>query len=413
LMKSIRSRSAQWGSLLALAFALIGAPSAPVGDGNPTPQVTWKPLFNGRNLDAWEIVNTAKWEVKDGAIITHRSTGDRNGVGWLVTKQDYDDFFLRLKFKPGSEVFNSGILIRDPGHARVGRPAFNGFEIKMAQGENGQEINGCIYALARAYLKRLPGNEWTSFEVQCVGDHITSYINGEKMAETYCRRSYRGAVGLHLHGGPDEVNYEYKDIEIAELPRAPRPFQTMEEKMEEEPGEYAPLWSPGSAEQGLNLRKDDSSAWSLRDGVLTVTGAAADGWAITKKEYSNFILDFSFKASAGGEGGVCVRLPQAASPSGSEAYEFQIAGSDDQNPTGSILGLAPAFTDDYCEKPIARVGNWNQGRIYISGDHIVSYLNLMKVAEIHAGRSGRGAIGFHAIKGVTLAFRNITIKEIR
>ena len=146
----------------------------------------WSPLFNGQNLEGWEVVNGGKWTVEDGQIVARRIASDTRG-GWLVTKKDYQDFSLRLKFRPGTDSFNSGVLIRDPGHAMVSRPAFSGFEIQLQQGEPDANTNGAIYDIARAYPKLIDPQGWSMIEIHCVGDHISSFINGERMAETHTR----------------------------------------------------------------------------------------------------------------------------------------------------------------------------------------------------------------------------------
>ena len=51
-------------------------------------------LFNGKDLQGWEIVNGGKWSVEDGAIVMRRLPGETNGA-WLFTTSDYSDFMLR------------------------------------------------------------------------------------------------------------------------------------------------------------------------------------------------------------------------------------------------------------------------------------------------------------------------------
>ena len=113
----------------------------------------WTKLCNGRDLDGWEKVNTGgSWTVEQGMIVARRTPPDR-GASWLVTKQDYGDFILRLKFKSSTENYNSGILIRDPAHAKLFRPAYSGFEIIIAQGQKDENTNGAIYYVAQAYQR--------------------------------------------------------------------------------------------------------------------------------------------------------------------------------------------------------------------------------------------------------------------
>src|SRR5215468_2792451 len=87
----------------ALALVLIITPACVAADDGFTP------LFNGKDLTGWEIKeNRSKskdpdqWYVKEGGILAAKA-----GSGWLGTKEQYDDFVLKLEWRipPGS---NSG-----------------------------------------------------------------------------------------------------------------------------------------------------------------------------------------------------------------------------------------------------------------------------------------------------------------
>lgn len=201
---------------------LAGCAAAPENGGSArsaNASQSWQALFNGRDLSGWEVVGAGNWTVEDGEIVVRREPGQA-GAGWLVTERDYGDFKLRLKFKTRDEHFNSGILIRDPAHAKKGRPAFSGYEIQIfnGNGESEHNTNGAIYDVARSYYRAVKLNEWHEFEVHCIGDHIVTYMDGEKMAEAHSQRSSRGGIGLQLHGGREETEMRWKDIEILEMP---------------------------------------------------------------------------------------------------------------------------------------------------------------------------------------------------
>ena len=69
--------------------------------------IPWKNLFDGKTLNGWEqIQGSAKYEVKDGAIVGTTVLNSPNS--FLVTKKHYGDFILELDFKV-DEGLNSGI----------------------------------------------------------------------------------------------------------------------------------------------------------------------------------------------------------------------------------------------------------------------------------------------------------------
>ena len=291
-------------SLLLLACLNLatacGPPPDPEPAGNASAPPRWEPLLSGQDLSGWEVVGGGKWTAGNGELLAQRLPGDSR-AGWLVTREDFGDFKLRLKFKASGEYFNSGILIRDPGHAKFSRPAFHRYEIQIYNGEGDAEPNpsGAIYNLARPYFRKVDHTQWTEFEVHCSGDHIVSYMNGEKLAEIHDRRSYRGAIGLQLHGGRDDTEMRWKDIEIMRLPEAPRPFQLMEEEMEQAAVEFVPLLRTDSFGDAFDVYWDAGAKWSLQDGLLRGDHPEEISWIFTKESYADFVLAFVFESTTG------------------------------------------------------------------------------------------------------------------
>lgn len=370
----------------------------------------WKPLFNGKNLDGWEVVNGGNWSVEDGAIVVHRLPNDTRG-GWLVTRADYSDFVVRLKFWSASNDFNSGILIRDSGHAMVSRPAFHGFEIQIQQGERDPNTTGAIYDVARAYPKTIGAKEWADLEVRCEGDHITTFFHGEKLAETHTRRSYFGAIGLQMHGGKEPVEYRFKDIEIQELPRVhPGDALMLEERFERSAAAFRDLWTTDSLTDALAVKDQDAAAWTLRNGVLHGSGSSRLSGVLTKTAYRDYLLTFDARVQQNSEAAVALRDP-GPEPNSDASAAFQCAiSSSFENPSGSLIGLAPGMVNSDWGPPIHRPDKWNNFRVYVQGDHVVTYVNLSKTADVHAKRPSNGHIGFYVKPGSTVDFQNVHIK---
>ncbi len=79
----------------------------------------WKPLFNGKNLNGWQVkakpedVEKEFWKVDDGNIIANSMGDSIHDYVWLMTDQEYEDFELKLQFQAFSHSpGNSGIQIR-------------------------------------------------------------------------------------------------------------------------------------------------------------------------------------------------------------------------------------------------------------------------------------------------------------
>ena len=63
-------------------------------------------LFNGENLDGWEIVNDGQFLVEDGVLKLNR------GTGWLRSSDTFGDFVMTMEFRFLEEEANSGIFVR-------------------------------------------------------------------------------------------------------------------------------------------------------------------------------------------------------------------------------------------------------------------------------------------------------------
>ena len=82
-------------SVVVLAlFAL----SAQTGSG-------WVTLFNGKDLNSFNQVGTANWQIVDGVVQANM------GSGYLVSKESYTDFEIKVEFFAGPKS-NSGVYMR-------------------------------------------------------------------------------------------------------------------------------------------------------------------------------------------------------------------------------------------------------------------------------------------------------------
>ena len=416
---TVQAASNAGRALLCLCVAAAALGICGCGAPPSAPEGAWEPLFNGRDLSGWETVGDGDWRVEDGAIVVTRKEG-RTAASWLVAEREYADFKLRLKFQSKLAAFNSGILIRDPGRSKVGRPAFNGFEVQLLGdiSDEAENPSGSIYDVARAYPRRIEPGVWTDVEIHCIGDHIVSFIGGQKMAETHSRRSFFGAVGLQLHGGGDPAEYRFKDIELMELPAAPRDRKMLAERLETAPGEFIDFLAGKTIENDFDTYWDGGASWSLRDGVLRGEGPEEISWVFAKGEYEDYILAFDYRISKGGNAGVCFRFPWPADGNttpgpASLGFECQLSEIGKAGPSGSIYQVARAYETDLSHRPVHRPERWNECRIYVSGDQVVTYINRQKMAETHTRRSATGRIGFQAHHPAEWAeYRNVQLKVV-
>src|SRR5436190_14389695 len=99
-------------SLIAIgsSFSLASA-----GAGEASKNGAWKSLFNGTNLDGWDIVlRNARSDdpdhlvqIHDGAVHMYKDApeGSQQPHGYIVTQKEYSSYHLRLEYKWGNKRF--------------------------------------------------------------------------------------------------------------------------------------------------------------------------------------------------------------------------------------------------------------------------------------------------------------------
>jgi hypothetical protein len=123
-------------------------------------------------------------------------------------------------------------------------------------------------------------------------------------------------------------------------------------------------------------------SWRVEEGAITWTkGAAVD--LVSREQYTNFEFEFDWKLPPGGNSGVMFRVTEDLDRTYHSGPEFQIlhnAGhSDGKNPmtsAGSNHSLHAPTKD--MTKP---VGEWNQGRLVVNGNHVEHWLNGEKIVD--------------------------------
>ncbi len=210
-----RELRAQWratGPVVALAAA-----AEQRADG-------WRSLFDGKSLDAWDPIGTAKWRVEDGVIVGGQD-GDPKRSGLLTTKDAFKDFEIELEFMIDEHgKYNSGVYLRnDAGTARR-----TGYQVNIGRGA-AEEYCAGLYTdhwLAKGdekdtIRKKL---DWNKMHILARGAHIEVELNGVKVVDFTDPNApekwlQKGVIGLQTYGAEGHAGWvKFRNIRIREIP---------------------------------------------------------------------------------------------------------------------------------------------------------------------------------------------------
>ena len=159
-------------------------------------------LFNGKNLDGWNIHGTELWYVENGILICE--SGPDKGYGYLSTEKFYDDFDLTVEFKQEANG-NSGVFIRSTFEGTK----VSGWQVEVAP--PGSDTGGVYESYGRGWLikpdkekdKVLKMGKWNKMRIRVVGNQIQSWLNGTSMIslEDEMIGKGKGSIALQIHDG--------------------------------------------------------------------------------------------------------------------------------------------------------------------------------------------------------------------
>ena len=209
-MQSIHLRNLLLGvSFLALA-ACSGAQKA--SDAGKTID-----LFNGENLDGWNIHGTEKWYVEDGDLICE--SGPDEAYGYLATEDSYKNIDLTLEFKQEADG-NSGVFFR----SSLDGTRISGWQAEVAP--PGSNTGGIYESYGRGWLIQPEGDkdekvkmgEWNTMRVRVVDDHVTTWLNGEEMIDFRDEKigAAEGQIALQIHDGGG-IKVRWRNLKLTVL----------------------------------------------------------------------------------------------------------------------------------------------------------------------------------------------------
>ena len=174
-------------------------------------------IFNGKNLDGWQIHGTEKWYVEDGLLICE--SGPDAEYGYLSTVKYYDDFELTLEFKQEADG-NSGVFFRSTFEGTK----VSGWQVEVAPPK--LHTGGIYESYGRGWLiqpeaekdKYLKMGAWNTMKIRVVGGQVDTYLNSHQMVRITDEKigAGKGSIALQIHSGGG-IKVKWRNIAVKEL----------------------------------------------------------------------------------------------------------------------------------------------------------------------------------------------------
>lgn len=384
-------------------------------------------LFNGKNLNGWEILNgDAKFYVENDEIVGVSKTNTPNT--FLSTNKEYKNFILEYEMKM-DEGLNSGVQIRSQSSENYMNGRVHGLQIECEDSKRGWA--GGIYDEARkgwrypleyneAAKTAFKKGEWNTFKVIAFEKHIMTWVNGVPAANLVEEEAESGFIALQVHsiGNNSDLagkTIRWKNIRLSEMDAAdfmkvesPAPqlsYLKNELTPEEKAAGWELLWDGKTSKgwRGAKLKDFPENGWKIENGILSVlpsggAESANGGDIVTVDRYTNFVLEVDFQLTRGANSGIKYFVDTEMNQGAGSAIgcEFQIlddrnhpdakAGVNGNRTLGSLYDLIKADGLEHNPhlpntKYVNGFDQWNRARVVVNDNKVQHFLNGIKVVE--------------------------------
>lgn len=202
-MRSTYKLSEYFGLLFAGLSTVLTTSLIQAADNN------WVTLIDGTDgMENFNIVGDANWSAESNAI----QATEGSGASWLVSKNSYSDFSLRVEFWASNDS-NSGIYMRCENADQItDRSCYeaNVFD----QRDDPSFGTGAIVHIAPVDEPRpTAGNKWNVFVITLDGDHLVVELNGKRTVDVQNDLLASGPIALQWGRGA----LRFRKVAIKEL----------------------------------------------------------------------------------------------------------------------------------------------------------------------------------------------------
>ena len=322
------------------------------------------PLFNGQNLDGWDVASPGAWKANDGILENH------SGHSAIISQKKYANYVLTFEWRiPKDDPHQNGILLyldRGAYTPKQKNPVRNGF-----------------FVPGPSITPNLVGT-WNRTRVTVESNRCVIEVNDRviRTAENLSGGNEAGKFGI----GRDGARLDLANIYLKELNSdKSKPEASLH------PEGFVPLFN-GRNLDGWRTSPQTEKYWCANNSILESTGRApiehADLWSTKNLRDFTLVLDWRvLDGDAPHEIGLFIRIP------GGE--------------------LDPGRDDMLRLRSEKKPGEWNRSIVTVFGDSIEVSANDQPALDwgpVTNGLREEGLIGLQA-RNYRVEFENIYIRE--
>ncbi len=283
----------------------------------------WQPLFNGRDLSGWVLVNTPAdtWSFEEDQL---RCSG--KPIGQIRTEAMFQNFEMEIEWRHMKPAGNAGIFVWADDVTARGVPFHRGIEVQVLENAYGNSNNytthGDIFPIHGAEMTPIngrggkrafptaqrsrPSPEWNHYRIVCQDGEISLAVNGKIVTRGKDANPRKGYICLESEGGV----VHYRHARIRRLPDTPvNPQQVASADRG-----FKSIYS-GLDLRGWETSPAGKSSWTAKDWILAFDGrlSGADAVLQTADEFQiqGLIIDCRFKEASQS---LAIELPGVSKP---------------------------------------------------------------------------------------------------
>jgi hypothetical protein len=169
----------------------------------------WVTLIDGtEGMDNFDIVGNANWSGEFNAV----QATEGSGASFLVSKQSYSDFTLRVEFWASPDA-NSGIFLRCQDPSTINDRNCYEANIFDQRPDPSFGTGGIVHIAPVAEPRPTAGNKWSVYVITLEGDHLLVQLNGKTTVDVQDQLFSDGPFALQWGRGA----LRFRKVVIKEL----------------------------------------------------------------------------------------------------------------------------------------------------------------------------------------------------